>query len=71
MTGVRIERLRIVGLAGRAPARAEVEAALREALVRIAPSSSAEPPRRIAGGRTLAEAGAALARALGGKGEER
>ncbi|TQF83416.1 hypothetical protein FK498_02860 [Elioraea sp. Yellowstone] len=71
MTRLRIERLRIAGLAGRAPERAEVEAALRGALARISPPSSAEPPRGLAGGRTLAEAGAALARALGGKGDER
>lgn len=65
MRRVAIERLRITGLAGRAPTRAEVEVALRSALAAADPAASADPPRRIEGGRTLAEAGAALGRALG------
>lgn len=65
MRRVVIERLRIAGLAGRAPTRAEVAAALRAALSGEATAVAPAPPRRIAGGRSLAEAGSALARALG------
>ncbi|WP_439578153.1 hypothetical protein [Elioraea sp.] len=67
MTTVAIRRLRINGLAGRAPSRAEVEAALRRALAQGVPDTT--PPAaalRIDGGRTLGQATDAVAAAIAG-----
>lgn len=66
MRRIVIERLRIAGLTGRPPGRAEIEAALKRALAAktVVPEP---PPRRVSGGHTLADAASALATALGGR----
>jgi hypothetical protein len=72
MTRIVIERLRILGLGGRAPTRTEVEAALRSALATVAPAT-ARPVRSasIGGGRTLERAAASVADAVAGRKADR
>mgnify|MGYP007011850216 FL=1 len=68
MTRVVIERLRILGLGGRAPTPTEIEAALRGALATVAPAT-ARPARMasVSGGQTLEQAAAAVADAVAGR----
>jgi hypothetical protein len=72
MTRVVIERLRILGLGGRAPTRTEVEAALRNALATVAPAT-ARPTRsaRVGGGQTLEQAAAAVVEGVTGRKADR
>jgi hypothetical protein len=67
MRRIVIERLRIAGLTGRPPGRAEIEAALKRALAAQTVVPDTPPPRRVSGGHTLADAANALATALGGR----
>lgn len=65
MSRLVIRKLRILGLAGRTPARSEIETTIRGALAGAPAAVAQDPPRRLDGGRTLGDAAGALAAALG------
>jgi hypothetical protein len=71
MSRLVIRKLRILGLAGRPPAQADVEATIRGALAGTPAAVAPDPPRRLNGGRTLGDAADAIASAIGGKKEPR
>lgn len=71
MSRLVIRKLRILGLAGRPPARPEIETTIRGALAGTPATVAQDPPRRLDGGRTLDDAARAIASTISGKKEPR